>query len=585
MTERSPSHASPLVRWLATVRWDRAAITALLVFYALAAFHEIASPWLWGHNGYNGAAFSQAARNTLRFGELGQAQYWAEPAPPPAWAIYTRHPPMLHLHIAGLFTIFGQAEWVARLVPAVYSVLNAALLAWVVRQWWGRAQAVAALAVYVFLPVNLIYTNMIDHEQGSIFWTLVMLHNGVRILQATRDGAPRWRNVVMLAIATTIACQWDWPPYYIAFYFAIFATLLGIQRSKRLQWRREYTLVAWFSVVVLANFIGYFAWIHHRLGSLDDLVNSFEVRSSTPHNVWSQQLSRLPDMLQALALWLAVAWTIGFLVRLGRREARLADFLPLAFLAAQVLHTAVFKVAGYLHVYWFYHAAPWVGIAAGLALVSLARGSAQAATALVRGRWRLPARLFAATAVVVAVIAPLGVEGLERMVWGRTWAGEPYLPGEADADYEKGLMARWANEMTAPDEAVAVHPTLAFRVEVLWYLDRPNGFFEGPIHAGFKIGEYPAALFIVHLRYTPDYVLRSLFERRYDATLLDTSMLIFDLRSRNGRLSAWRLDRLEPGLAWRYFVSPRHPPVEWVEDAAYLQRLVDRRAEVLGGAR
>lgn len=575
----------PLLRRLVgwpDVRWDRAATAALLLFCAAAAVHELASPWLWGHNGYNGAAFSQAARNTLRFGELGQAQYWADPQPPPAWAIYTRHPPLLHLHIAALFTIFGQAEWVARLVPALYSILNAAMLVWMVRRWWGRTESVVALAVYVFLPVNLIYANMIDHEQASIFWLLVMLHNHLRLLDATRDGPPPLRNVVGLVVATTMACQWDWPAYYIAFYMAVHATLLGIRRSQGLQWRREFTVVAWFSALVLANFVGYFAWIHHRMGSFDDMLASFSMRSSTPVNVWSQQLTRLPDMLQALAMVLAAAWTVAFFVRLGRGEARLRDFVPLAFLAAQVLHTAVFKVAGYLHVYWFYHAAPWVGIGAGLAIVWLARSLARLVVAGLRARGRLRLRLShgIAAAVVVVLLAPLGVEGLDRMAWGRTGAGEPYL-AHSDIDYETGLMGRWVHEITEPDEAVAFHHTLGFRVEVLWYLDRVHGFYDGPIHAGFQVGEYPAALYVVNAISTPAPVLRAMFERGYDATLLDGHMLIFDLRSASGQLEAWRLERKPPGLAWLYFVNPRHPPVEWLSDEAALVSLARRRSALL----
>lgn len=68
---------------------ERATLAAVLAFFLAVCLHGIADYWAWGHNGFMGAWFDQAARNTLRFGTLGQAVYHTGIAPPPAHGIPT----------------------------------------------------------------------------------------------------------------------------------------------------------------------------------------------------------------------------------------------------------------------------------------------------------------------------------------------------------------------------------------------------------------------------------------------------------------------------------------------------------------
>ena len=74
------------------------------MFFAVC-LHGVANVWAWGHNGFNGAAFAQAARNSIRFGVLGQAQYYTGLEPPSPEMMYTHHPMMLHFHLLALYQI------------------------------------------------------------------------------------------------------------------------------------------------------------------------------------------------------------------------------------------------------------------------------------------------------------------------------------------------------------------------------------------------------------------------------------------------------------------------------------------------
>jgi len=292
----------PASRAQQSPRWRRAAYVAavclVLLFFLGACLHGVANYWQWGHNGYNGAAFSQAARNSLRFGIVGPAPYHTDLAPPPRDAIFTSHPLMLHFHLIALYGALGFEEWVGRLVPALYSFFTLVLLFFVVRRLYGAATALVAIVLYALIPLQLIYANMIDHEQGGIFWCLCLLYAHVRWYQTGR-----WPYLAGAAVAVTMAMQFDWPAYYVAFLIAVHAVVAGIvRRPGWLRWRPEYTYVAVFSVVVLLNFGAYFAWIASTRGSLDGMVASFRTRSVSPSGYFSTLGGRSLDLHGAVLL-------------------------------------------------------------------------------------------------------------------------------------------------------------------------------------------------------------------------------------------------------------------------------------------
>ncbi|HSN81445.1 MAG TPA: hypothetical protein VLS88_02610, partial [Polyangiales bacterium] len=77
------------------VRVAFALILALQVFLAVLG---IADQWTRGHNGWNGAAYHNAARNTLRWDVLFPLQYETANVPPRKDQLYTHAPLGVHLH-------------------------------------------------------------------------------------------------------------------------------------------------------------------------------------------------------------------------------------------------------------------------------------------------------------------------------------------------------------------------------------------------------------------------------------------------------------------------------------------------------
>ncbi len=116
----------------------------VLIFLAAAFAHTLTAPWVEEDTWY-GAVYSQAAHNNLRVGILANggvpATLYFGPLPIPRDAYYVHHPTLLPLMVTAAFEIFGEAEWVARLVPVACSLASVVFLWLLVRSAAGRRAA------------------------------------------------------------------------------------------------------------------------------------------------------------------------------------------------------------------------------------------------------------------------------------------------------------------------------------------------------------------------------------------------------------------------------------------------------------
>ena len=196
----------------------RAAFAIVLAFQVFLSVWGVADQWTRGHNGWNGAAYHNAARNTLRWKVLFPLQYETANVPPRKDQVYTHAPLALHLHNVLAVKLFGDRELSIRLVAGFWSTAALVMLFAVVRRLWDDAHALVASAIYVVLPINAIYTNMANHSAGFIFWALLALY-----LYASAPHSEPWRasRLVAFSFALAMSALWDWPAYYVATCIAI----------------------------------------------------------------------------------------------------------------------------------------------------------------------------------------------------------------------------------------------------------------------------------------------------------------------------------------------------------------------------
>lgn len=526
--------------------WWWLAFALIAAFYGVLGVRGLAAPWHWGHNGYNGAAFSQAAKNSMRFDIVGQAPYHFETEPPPAAEIYTHHPLALHGHVVASFALFGAKEWAARLVPFAYSIATLLLLMIAVRRYWGDRTALLAGLAYALTPLNLIFANMVNHEQGGLFGCLVLVYAYLRWLETGR-----LLHAVLCGLGLTLAVQFDWPGYYVAFLLAVHCIVTGVRGRAPKHWR--WFLVV-FSALTLANLFAFLGWIYVTRPGLQDMAEAFRLRNRMPRDgsylvlIMRRLLALHGPILVAAA---AVGATSGVLS--WRRESfRARTMLPLAFLFAGTVHVIAFTEAAALHSYWIYYWGPAVAIAAAIGLESIID-------------WG-HARVHRVSSIVVAAVVVLSFAAAQGTFAWRTWLTQLDHGHGADCDpcdFQR-LERAWFTTLGAhyaTQPRYAIHPSIrAPRIELLYYLDAPHHWVDRVAQATH---DDVLLVDLHHMRRSEHAHLGSL-TRRHAATVWMNRFVAIDLRTTQPSLVRFEAEDEDLSLTkWWLTTQTSDPPLRW----------------------
>jgi 4-amino-4-deoxy-L-arabinose transferase-like glycosyltransferase len=199
-----------------------------IAFLATSLLRTINGPWAEDDNAF-GAAYAQAARNNLRAGisvTAGvPATLYAGPLPIPPNAYYVHHPVLFPLFVTASVAALGEKEWTVRLVSIVCSILSALFLWVLVQDAMGKRAAAFVVAVFVTLPMELHYGDLVDFEPCLVMWMLAAL---ICLRRWKRDGAMRWK--VFAGLCCLCALWTDWPGYLFT---AAVCGWLFFQRDRR----------------------------------------------------------------------------------------------------------------------------------------------------------------------------------------------------------------------------------------------------------------------------------------------------------------------------------------------------------------
>lgn len=414
----SVPHSSSLGRAASRVDAPLTATLLLTCVYAAGLTQRIDQPWTGMHD-WNGAFFSQLARNCLRYPwELhhGIPVVAMGDAVPPAdeRSFYATHPPGLVWLVAGAFRLLGEHEWAARLVPILASLGSLGLLVGLVREARGPQTALLTGLVYALLPMAVYFGRMVDHEAVCLFAMLAAL----RCWQALhRVRRPRRRSGLWLAMSAALALGiWtDWPVVL----FAALLTAYGLGGAVR---RRTPCGLAVGTALISAVAVGGMAAYLVRFGldnRWENLRDIFLSRTSTlaedPARSDISARGGPAVFTRDNLTWAVIAFgSIGALIAARRAFARprsaatdppaasaqeLADRRApdvMALLAlVGLLWLAVFWRQYERHNYWLFYLGPAVAWLA-------AEGILATGGALARILPESPGRLAAAAALVVA---------------------------------------------------------------------------------------------------------------------------------------------------------------------------------------
>lgn len=250
--------------------WKLAAC-ALLVLLAAILCGRISHPWTYNDD-YNGAFWSQAARNLDRTGILANAGvpaplYFGAP-PIPAEALYVHHPTLLAELMVADLRLLGGSERAARCLPILFSLLTAALLWSFAGRCAGWRAAAFILAFFIAAPMELHYGQMVNFEAPELFFLLGALwaYHGWR-----RE--PGGRRAAACA-AFCVAAMWmDWLGYLLVILLAL--PLLTTRR------RRDAEIAALLLMAALLCGVAFLVQIKEALpGAWGELFRALRERGS-----------------------------------------------------------------------------------------------------------------------------------------------------------------------------------------------------------------------------------------------------------------------------------------------------------------
>ena len=381
---------------------------ATVLWLGFVLVSEIDRPWINGAD-YNGAVWSQAAHNILRAGltETSGASsgFYFGPLPIPPWGYYLHHPPLLHLGIAALFSLFGEHEWVARLVPIACSLTSLVFLWLLVRSCGGVRLATLAAAVFACLPMQLRYGAMVNFEPCVL---MLMLGALLCLRWHSVTGRMRWK---IAALGFAIVGLWvDWAMYL--FVIALCACWLLPTRGER----RFAGILLLSAVVSGALYLLRVRFV--RADAWESMSNAFVTRLGAGKGGYfteTQWLERIGHTLIShflpIGLILAVAGAVILWRARSNGNLRWLGRATFSIFLMDVLFVGIFQNDSYIHEYIaFYFLAP-IAIGAGVA-VEFAITYFQK----LRSRGLAPALVEAAACLAVLAIGFVGYLKNETLV-------------------------------------------------------------------------------------------------------------------------------------------------------------------------
>jgi len=407
-----------------------------------------------------------------------------------------------------------------------------------------------------------------------VFWSLLFVVLYLRWVESGR----RLHFVLSLA-AATCGMQFDWAPYYFALFVAVHAFVRGARRLRRpLRWQPEFGYVGALTAVVAANFYAFYEFVVLVRGSFVQLGSAFAARTHMEANYIGRLSGWLWTMEGPLFLALLVLWLAWFAVRAVRRRLGPADWIVLFFLAAQVVHSAVFQNAGYMHCYWLYY----LGVAA-------AGSSAMVLVAVVRwvrrrlappesargGRRALLRRGLALATPVVVLGAALGWEvpwSLDMWTYGYGsggFASGPERAGYEDQFDDIAWIRHLATIFNRGNAVFALHRSVFEdkRVEWYYYLDTPAVAARFvPAVTKEMLGARHLVVLIDLAWIDPGEVPLARLADGHRVVVHQNRFVAIDLDDTSGEIEVWRRLASPADFLWRWLVNPVRPPVRWVRE-------------------
>jgi hypothetical protein len=339
-----------------------------LVVLSWGLFGNFTSP-LTTSIDFNGMWWSQSAHNTLRAGLRatgGVPSWYFGPLPIPPSGYYTHHPPLLSLMLTGMFALFGEKEWVARLLPITFSLASVVLLWALVRECVGNRAAAFSALLFAATPMELLYGRMVNFEPINLAWIL----GGLLCLRRwEQTGQRHWRNLMIIAFV--LALWTAWLAYIFVLVMCVHFLFSPGKRNLRLA-----LLFLGLSVFSIMLFLLHIRWA--RQDAWQSLMDAFHYRLGRTTGggikvTWAGWALRIRDRLTSHIL--PFSWALGVIGTVGTiqrwktdNSLRWLGWAALYFFAQSAFYIMFFQNASYVHGFAAFYLTVPIAMMGGVAI-------------------------------------------------------------------------------------------------------------------------------------------------------------------------------------------------------------------------
>jgi uncharacterized protein (TIGR03663 family) len=159
------------------------------------------------------------------------------------------HGPFLYYVTAGMFSIFGDSDFVARLLPALFGFFLIPLVYCIYRLGYINKNQTLIAALFIAISPDLVFfSRFLRHDIFMLFFTLLLL---VALLYYFERCQTRYAVITAIATAGGLACKEEMPIILLIF-ISFFAIAIWKKRlSLPPQWRADLLVVIFITVGIL----------------------------------------------------------------------------------------------------------------------------------------------------------------------------------------------------------------------------------------------------------------------------------------------------------------------------------------------
>ena len=363
--------------------------TALLV-------RNIGQDWNNHWTATDGALFSSIAKNYLQHGvwdlHLAQVSNFYPTDSAEQFEYYQHHPPILPIAIAASFSVLGESEVAARIVPITATLGSLLLIFLLGRRLYGERQALIGAFIFATAPAIAFFGQKVGYEALTLFSLLLSMSLYLRLLEKGRATDLLW---LFLAVALGLAT--DWGAYFIAPLLAVHYWFQGKQAPYRYTTAIGLMVLApvFFALHLAISYLAdpnsitdliYKGMTHAGLIAPDsDLAKIYvAAKQKMPLGVYINYVMRSMNTLFTYPVLVLAGF--GLWVLFADRRAGMKSpglFVPVILLLTALANWLAFWTNAYRHLYWFYYfAAPFALMAAAGANQLLFARNAQQETSV-----------------------------------------------------------------------------------------------------------------------------------------------------------------------------------------------------------